>query len=491
MQEQGYWHGRLILLAAVLGGGSAWAAAIPGPSTGGAAPLPNVPARLTWRVALPLRSIDFIKSCHLVEGYLYAITSESVVHCVRADTGRLLWSRQLAAPRTTVYPPVAYRSPEFYAVAFTLSSEVVFLDPETGSEYKRLRLLSPASASCSTAPGLVFSTETNSRLRAYDMKDGLLAWQLMGEGPFSVAPVYQPDLETVVFTDNSGLLGMVWGTDKEEVYVRSLPGAAVGSVECDGKNFYVATTDQLVNCVDRVKGNVTWQHRLPAKPQGGPVICGTSLYQAVGSRGIQHISLGGGQPDWFAPDAVKFLCDWGGRPALLLGDGRVATVDPATGRPTAFIETGPVAGAVSNSVNDALLLFSPAGEVRCLQPMNASPTVLASFRPPTTQPTTQPAIDQATSRPALVRKEKPDTDNPLWARSTGSTQGTGQANAGGSSRRERSSRSGSRDRSSSRGSRGSRSGRGDSDRGGGRSGRGGSRGSRGGRGGRGGGGFGY
>jgi outer membrane protein assembly factor BamB len=467
MQEKLVRRGRLILLAAVLCGGTAWAATIPSPSSGGALPPPKVQTRLSWRVTVPLRSVDAIKSCHLLEGYLYAISTESVVHCVRANTGQLLWSRQLTAPRATIYPPVAYRSPEFYAVAFTLSSEVVFLDPDTGSEIKRLRLVAPASASCTTGPGLVFSSETGSRIRTYDLKDGLVQWQIRGEAPIAVAPVYQPDLETVVFADDSGLLAMVWGTDKEEVYGHTLSGPIVGSIECDSKNFYVSTSDNFVNCVDRVKGTVLWQNRLPAKPQGRPVVCHGSFYQPVVGGGIQKISLTREQPDWFAPEAVQFLSEWDGQTALLMNDGHVALVDPATGKRVAALDAGQVATAASNAINEALLVVSPAGELRCFQPAGASPALLASFRPPTTQPTTQPAVDQASGRPLLARKEKPNSDNPLWARSSGGSQGTGQTSTGSSGRHERSSRA-DRGSGSSRGSRGNRSSRSDRGSGGSR-----------------------
>lgn len=459
MQQDLGWCKFLTITTILTVCGSGWAAPAPASLPWRDALPPETATRLAWRAAVPLRSIDSIESWHLVEGYLYAISGEGSVHCVQADTGRVLWSRRLMNPPGTIYPPVAYRSKEFYGVAFTLSSEVVLLDPQTGSEYRRIRLNSPASASCTTSPGFIYSAETNRHIRAYDMKDNVLIWQILMDGPVSVPPVYQPDLETLVLVDGSGLVGMVWANDKEQVYAHTIGGAPQGQILSSDDKLYLATDDNLLNCLDRIKGETLWQYRLPAKPKGGPVICGGSIYQAVAPSGLQRIGIDRDRPNWFAPEAVQFLSEWGGRPVVLHEDGRVAILDPMTGKPMAFVPTGPVAQAVSNTFNDALLLASPTGEVRCLQPAGAAATALASFRPPTTQPVTPPSATQPTTRPVLTRKEKETEFTPLWIRSSGAVStGTGQTGISRSDRSTRSSRS-SRSSRSDRSSRSSRSSR--------------------------------
>ncbi|HOB75629.1 MAG TPA: PQQ-binding-like beta-propeller repeat protein [Phycisphaerae bacterium] len=469
--------GRFLFLASItvlITCGSGWGAVSPGPLDGAMALAPSPEARQAWRAVLPLRSIDAIESWHLVEGYLYAIGNEGSAHCIRVDTGRLLWSRRLTNPPGTIYPPVPYRSPEFYAVAFTLSSEVVLLDPETGSEFKRIRLQSPASASAGNSPGFIYSAETNRHIRAYDLKDNVMVWQILMDGPVSVPPVYQPDLTdgtspvaTLVMADGSGQFGMVWADDKELVYAHKLGGEPQGEIATDGTHFFVATSDNLVNCLDRKTGETLWSYRLPAKPDGAPVICRGSIYQAVAPSGLQRIGIERDRPNWFAPDAVQFLAEWNGRPVVLLNDRQVAILDPLTGEAVAFVQTGEVVQALSNPINEALFLVSPAGEARCMLPAGTSPASLAALRPATTQPASAEAgtgsdSDQPTTRPALVRKPKQTDDIPLWVRSSGTHQQSGDSGVRRSTRSSRGDRSAGSSRSSrrSRGDRSSRESRG-------------------------------
>lgn len=454
--------------------GPAWGAKTTG-TAGRPGPVSQVGTRMAWRVSLPLRTVDAVRYYELLEGNLYAITTNGMVYCIQADSGQLLWSRQLMAPPGTIYPPVVYRSPEFYGVAFTLSTEVVLLDPMTGSEFNRIRLISPASASATASAGRIYAAETNRRIRAYDLKDNYQAWQIMTEGPVEVAPIYQPDLETLVLVDLTGVIAMVWGTDKEEVYVRRLGGEPQGEIAADDAHFYISTANSVVHCVDRLNGESVWEHRLPDRPAGGPVVVNGSVYQALTGGGLQRIGMDPQRPNWLNPDARQFLAEWSGQPVLLYRDGRVVAVDPVSGEPAAVIDAAPAVSGIANTINDGLLLTTPSGDIRCIQPLESSPATLATFRPTTTQPTSQP-----TTRPALARKPPPPENLPLFVRSSGNAQqGTGGGASAGSrsSRSSRGDRSSSSSRSSSRGSRGDRS----SSRG--SRGSGGSRGSRGSRGG--------
>ena len=119
------------LAAAVVG---LVAEAVPRRSGGVDGPLGRAGARLAWQVALPLKFTTSIRSCHLVDEYLYAIGTDGRVRAVRADTGEHVWTRRITQPGVGLWSPTAYRSFDVNAVVFTRGDEVLFLDPATGLE---------------------------------------------------------------------------------------------------------------------------------------------------------------------------------------------------------------------------------------------------------------------------------------------------------------------------------------------------------------------
>ncbi|MEP0843413.1 MAG: PQQ-binding-like beta-propeller repeat protein, partial [Phycisphaerae bacterium] len=366
-----------------------------------AAPPAPVEIRQAWRVTLPLRTIDRVTAYHLLDGIIYAVVSNGSVHAVQADTGRILWSRALVKPPGVVYPPFIHYSPEFYGVGFTLAHEVVLLDPQTGSEYKRMLLEKPAVASAASMADTIFSAEADRHCAAYQLKDLYQRWHIVTTGPITVPPIFLNDLQTVFLTDASGDYAMLWASDREVVYHHRLGGAATGPVALDNQYFYIATSDNLLNCIDKLTGAVRWQFRLPTRPQGGPILVNGNIYQALSGGGIQRIGKEPGRPNWLHADGTRFLSEWNGRVALLDKVGRISVVDSVTGEFVGSVPTDGLTDGIPNPVNSALLLTSAAGEMRCLQPPGSDAASLARFRPPTTQPTTRPS-----DPPALVRPVK-------------------------------------------------------------------------------------
>lgn len=438
----------------------AWAVTIhaPGPRVDETPTPPGrVGTRLAWRTAIPLRNVDRLSGCHLLDGILYATGSDGYVHALKASTGQILWSRPMAKPPTSFHPPFPFYSPEFYGVGFTLSDAVVILDPQTGSEYKRIALEKGATATATSMGDTIFAAEAGRHVAAYELKDNYQRWHILTEGPISVPPIFLNDLQTVFIADGSGLMAMVWASDKEEVYVRRLGAEPQGWVGMTDRHFIISTSDNFVRGIEKLTGETAWQFRLPGKPEGGPLVVNGSVYQKVAGGGVQRISQDVDRPIWFQPDAARFLAEWDGQAVLLMTDGRITVIDPASGQPAGYIDDAKALGGVSNTANGALIVTSPSGEIRCLQPLDPRKASLAEFAPPSTQPATQPA-----NPPLLARADQVEENDPIWVKVAPGDSATA-GNDGGSGRRERSARSsgeeggrGDRSSRSSRSSRGSR-----------------------------------
>ncbi|GMU24769.1 MAG: hypothetical protein AMXMBFR13_48410 [Phycisphaerae bacterium] len=409
--------------------------------------LPSVSPRLWWSTTLNLRSIERIQDYALVDGYIYALSTDGILHCLRADSGQVRWTRKVFDVQGVFYPPTACHFGENRAVVLTLAAAVVILDPETGSELKRIKLQGASSASAAVSEEAVFAAEANRRLRKYLLEDNYAPWQVMGNGPLEVGPLYLADLDVVVCGDSSGLVRGLLARDRALVFTQQFGGRPRGAIIDDYKALYLSTSDLMLHVLSRRTGNILWQYRLPRPPAGAPVVTETSVFQALVDGGVQRIGLERVKPNWLAADAVKFLAEWPQRVVVLCKDGRVALIDPGTGQPAEMLDVGELADGISNPMTDFVFLANPSGQVRCFRPAGATPTTLPAFQVPATQPTSDPiTVDRPEEiRPIIITRSLTE--------SSGSGTGIGRSSGARSSRSDRSARS-SR---SSRGSRGERS----------------------------------
>lgn len=366
---------------------------------------------ITWRGSIPLRLTASIRSCHLVNEFLYAIGTDGKVSCLRADTGELLWSRRLAAEAETLWPPVAYQSGNVEAVVFAQLNKVLFLDPATGDEAKctepdaegdpQVRRLGPVSlrtpglASVAVSSESVFVSSTGRRIGRYEIADNYRAWEISTRAPVRLAPIYlagvQDDTGLLLLASADGLVAAVNAKSREKLFARKLQGTPTGWLATDAKAVYVATSEPRLHALDLATGEKLLEYQLPRRPRGGPVVTTKSVYQTLSGGGLQRVGIKPEWKNWIAHDAKCFLAEWPGRVALLRTDGKIALVKPQTGKTLEVLDLGEVAHAVSNVMNDAVIIASARGEIRCLQPIGAKRLTPADFRPTPPPPTEEPA----------------------------------------------------------------------------------------------------
>jgi len=340
-------------------------------------------ARTAWKISFPLRSIDSVRSYCLLEEYLYALASNGKVYAIQVDTGRYAWGRPLTDAGDTLWPPVAYHEEDMDAVVFTRLTDVVFINQNTGEILKRCKLLDPARAPVAVTKDVIFAVETNNRLSNYHMDKLVRRWEMRTSAPFGLAPLYLDDKDNrdqLFVVDNSGLLASLNSKDRFKRFSHQLAGTPQGHMAADKKSVYIATSDNKLYVFDRKSG----EHRifrLDNPPADGPVVTEDAVYQSIQGGGIYRIPKVPDVPHWFIKDCKGFLAKWAHHDLLLRNDGKIVFVRPQTGKIGMIMDAGDVAGGVSNVMNDAVIVYSARGDVRCIRPIGAKRLTPADFKP--------------------------------------------------------------------------------------------------------------
>ena len=413
-------------------------------------------ATQVWRTQLPLGYTQAIRSYDLVGGYLYALGDDGWIRAVRPDTGEHIWSRPVARPLDALWPPAAGRVAGAPAVVFALLENAVFLDPLTGRELKRLRLDGTTTAGVVASNKHVFQVGPGGHVRCIRIKDGVTEWGVGLPATIAMAPVYRGDAdEMVVVADTQGTLIALSSTE-HKYFMRSLGQAPSGKLGSDRLAVYVATNDGLLHAIERSTGDLLWHYSMVDRPEGGPVVTATALYQATTGGGLYRFDIAqaaslatrpaagppledaagisaavpdklpttdpSNQPQapaavhararidaardirrWYLPAGKKFLAEWPERIVVLQTDGRIALIprDSVDGQPAELLDLGAVVDAVSNTWNDAVILTSPRGDIRCLRPIGGKPLTPADFGgvPAASQPAASQPAATATGQP--------------------------------------------------------------------------------------------
>ncbi|UCD28058.1 MAG: PQQ-binding-like beta-propeller repeat protein [Planctomycetota bacterium] len=355
-------------------------------------------ARIAWRVTLPLRMTASIKSYHLVEGYIYAIGVDGKVRTVRADTGDHIWTKPLAEPFETLWPPVSYHDSEMDAVVFTRIGDVLFLDSKTGEELKRYKLRAPTVGAVAVSGDTIYAAVVGARVYNYSISRQIPLWQLSTTAPINLAPICksdQADKDQLFVADSKGQVASVSGETKKLRFAQKIDGEPRGWLTTDTDRLYVATADGSLHVLDRRTGDpIRRSIHLSKPPDGGPVVTADAVYQAVEGGGLYRLPLKSDSSVRFDARSKRFLADWPHHIVQLRTDGKIALVNRRAGKESVVLDIGEVADGISNLWNEAVIVYSAQGELRCLQPIGSKSLTLADFKPAKAVPETKPAVQQ-------------------------------------------------------------------------------------------------
>lgn len=397
----------------------------------GSPDLADLDARIVWQTHLPSSAISSVQSYHLVEGRIYALTTDGVVHAVRADNGELAWTRRYVDEGDTLRPPLAYHSDDLNAVAMTRLHDVIFVEPERGFEVKKLEIRQPSQTQIAVAPGVVYAAHAGSTVTAHREKDGYELWRAGLKAPILAAPAVSPEADTVVAVDRNGMLVGLDPDRFAEVrarFVRQLQDEPVGEMVVAGSTLYLVTRGLLLHVIDlsgRVpggsgkRGDILWQYRLAKEPAAGPVVTTTTIYQTTIGGGLHRIAREPGESkNWYDPQATQFVAEWPRGVVVLCEGGDLALVADNPAEPVAVASAGAFRQAIANTVNDAVILTSPGGRLMCIRPNQGKPMLTLQDFVPATAPakgasdgTAEAAgTDQAPTAAGAAAGELPSTE---------------------------------------------------------------------------------
>ena len=250
---------------------------------------------------------------------------------LRAVDARPLWTREFAAPVAA-----APRRAGGWLFAALATGEVAALRAADGRELWRRSLAGPLRVPPAVGGRRLFVPVEDGRLAALDLAAGTLLWERTLRGsPREVLPL---DAVFVGATDNH--LYRLSPEDGSLHWRWRAGGDIVGLPAVDERRLYFTSLDNVLWALDRDSGVQQWRRPLPGRPRAGPVLVGGALFVSGVSAHVRAFDRENGRPAGILSAADELgapphfdpsLAGSGLRAVLLIADGRLVGMRPATG----------------------------------------------------------------------------------------------------------------------------------------------------------------
>ena len=261
----------------------------------------NPPFRLLWHYSeKPLLEFPPIYA----RGKLYAVNNNGNAFALDADTGKVLWERQIG--RLNASSP-AYQRERLYIVNL-VPGHIVKLDARSGRVLWKRSLPGRAESSPLVLGHTVFFGCEDGNLYALSTRNGHLRWSTQLGGPIKSAPAFRDGVLYV--GDYGGYMNAVRASNGKLLWQSgslgpgfgaagafySTPAVAFGRV-------YAGNNDGRVYSYDQRDGTLAWTHSTGGYVYSGPAVASTdrtppTVYIGSFDGNIYALNAKNGETRW-------------------------------------------------------------------------------------------------------------------------------------------------------------------------------------------------
>ncbi|MFQ5502241.1 MAG: PQQ-binding-like beta-propeller repeat protein, partial [Phycisphaerae bacterium] len=217
----------------------------------------------------------------------------------------------------------------------------------------------------------LFVGAANQRVYSLDYLTGVVNWQVMTPKTLSATPILRG--EDLYYGGQDGRIVSCTSEDRVKNWVFDTEGPIFADLVVDQKHVFAASTDRLLYCLDRKKGNWIWRKRFDNPPGESPRVAMDRVYQPIPNEGMFVLDANTGETLWRRPEDGRFLAQFG-RDTYLMSEAptkRLLRVRAGSGKEKAREGVGAADFAEASQADQLIVLATKLGRMECLRPKHA------------------------------------------------------------------------------------------------------------------------
>ena len=375
-----------------------------------------------------LRLREKILSLKQVEDLLFAASDKGLIHCLDAETGKILWTQSISDTPGEVFPPAVTKN-FVYVCSNTHTSK---LDRKTGQILLTIALPSAVTSGPGSNDDFLYVQTVNDHMYAYAMKPDpeeaklkwphkrkftlpSIAWFYNAGAPLLNAPIVLKD--RVIFTAGSGVV-YASALEKKSLIYRFIPGAKIAApVSFRDRTLYIATVDFNLFAIDVFTGDTRWRFPSGFPIHRQPVPFEKDVFLTPEGGGLFALDDSDGSLRWIQEGADRVIAVSQDRVYGMTSASRFLIMDRRDGAILGswFSPDFPV--SAYNQTTDRIFLSTGRGLIQCLAEkrnetpfLHMSPTEAAA--PAEAAPTEQgvPKTEEEPKKDEMPAEEPEETD---------------------------------------------------------------------------------
>jgi hypothetical protein len=335
-----------------------------------------------WEAPLNLQS-DRIRSLHVVDDKLFAVTEKNASYVLSSASGRIDAVHNVTKSRLNIHPPMMDADKIVY-----LTHESVEVFDKLGRRIDSYNLPQSARGGGILIGSMLYvglDYPDAGRVSAIDLSKtySRIIWQFMalGAGVSSTPGYYQGTLFA------AGQNGLVYAVNESGLAVWSAPfranGGVVAPVKADDAGVYVSSTDRILYCLDRSSGRIKWRYFADQPLTESAILSGNTVYQIVPNVGLVAIERLQGNlnrtPKWMVRGVTRWLSEDAQNVYALAADGFMVALDKETGAPAFRSGSGAATVFATNTRDGTIFAATRDGRVLGIRPVLTPGTIARPY----------------------------------------------------------------------------------------------------------------
>lgn len=343
-------------------------------------------ARKSWKLV----NAPEVTEVTVPEIRMVGATSDGLVQCYDAETGRLFWTASCGTTSVPAYPAaisnqgvVVVQGQQLYLLDWTTGKHLSVQNLPTGTsnavgiaEYIDS---SDAPSKTATANSFAFALDFSGGVTAVGLNQTIPPWTFRLTGRAVASPVSLPDRSYMAVSTDNGWLNVFHADSRPHISFRYETGSGLAVGPGVSSNaFYLGDLAGVVTkIVTTNQGSVAWKYRMTQSISSRPLVDQQQGLVFVCTDAGEFIALDDstGMPVWEKSvyDGVRILAPVAvmqGRVICRTGSDTFAAFDTRTGQ--LMGETTQVRmtnSIIANDVTDRLYVVSTSGQIQCLRAM--------------------------------------------------------------------------------------------------------------------------
>ncbi|MBS0265069.1 MAG: PQQ-binding-like beta-propeller repeat protein [Planctomycetes bacterium] len=372
------------------------------------------------------------KLAHIVvdESHLFLQSTSGAISAFHSDTGKYLWTRQVASQDMAVFQAVTNDS-----LLFVVNGMQLFaLNKENGDVKWKLRMPGMPASPPTADEQHVYVGFIDGSLYAFDLKrtqqlysagkipqfsDLAMVWRYRTSQPITAPAVTG---ETVVaFASRNGSLYSVTKDLRRLVFQFETDAALSAPFVRYRNQLLVASEDSNFYSLHMQKGTLGWQFTAGTVIRRAPVLIEHDVYLFPEQGNMFKLSADTGVPAWSIPRVRNFLAATPGRVYVVDNRNNLVVLSNDHGEILGKLSLGGFTQHLANDRSDRIYVATERGLVMCLHERGREfarfhkypdrQPILPEFAPDegTTTPAGEPAAEESGE---MTGEETPATENP-------------------------------------------------------------------------------